>query len=176
MVELHGGSAVAHSDGRGRGARFTIRLPLDEHEQAAQGSASSAPARTIGRRVLIIEDNRDAAESFRDALMLAGHEVAVAYDGGTGLAKARELKPQVILCDIGLPGDIDGYGVARGIRMDPFGASIFLVALTGYAQPEDQQMALAAGFDMHVAKPPDMALLRRLLSDPTSGEGRESGR
>jgi PAS domain S-box-containing protein len=162
MVALHGGRAAAHSDGPGHGARFTIRLPLAE-EAAPAPLASAAATQTAVRRVLIIEDNRDAAESFRDSLLLAGHEVAVAFDGASGLAKAREFAPHVILCDIGLPGGIDGYGVARALRLDPLGARVFLVALTGYALPEDRQLALEAGFDTHVAKPPDLEFLRRLV-------------
>jgi len=163
MIELHGGRALAHSDGPGYGARFTLRLPLDEEAAPALRCAAVNAAQPIVRRVLVIEDNRDAAESFRDALMLAGHDVTVAYDGATGLANARELAPDVILCDIGLPGDIDGYGVARSLRQDPRGAAVFLVALTGYAQPEDRQLALDAGFDTHVAKPPDLNFLRQLV-------------
>jgi PAS domain S-box-containing protein len=165
IVGLHGGRAVAHSDGPGRGARFVIRLPLDDRNAPAPRSLASDEARKIARRVLIIEDNVDAADSLADTLVLSGHVVAVAYDGATGLDKARELKPQVILCDIGLPGGIDGYDVARTLRLDPSMASVFLVALTGYVRPEDQQRAREAGFDAHVAKPPDLDSLRRLVAE-----------
>jgi two-component system CheB/CheR fusion protein len=115
------------------------------------------------RRVLVIEDNKDAAGSLVEALELSGHRVAVAFDGEAGVAKAREFRPEVVLCDIGLPAGMDGYAVARALRRDPQNASAYLVALTGYAQPEDQRRALEAGFDMHLAKPPDLATLERVL-------------
>ncbi len=164
MVELHGGQAVAHSDGPGRGARFAIRLPLDQRKAAEQCGPSCDAVRKIARRVLIIEDNSDAADSLRDSLALMGHEVAVAYDGTTGLEQVREFTPHVILCDIGLPGVVDGYEVARAVRRDPSRAGVFLLALSGYVQPDDQQKAHQAGFDAHVAKPPDLLALGRLLA------------
>jgi two-component system, chemotaxis family, CheB/CheR fusion protein len=99
----------------------------------------------------VIEDNIDAAESLREGLEMSGHEVVVAHDGEEGLARARSLRPDVVLCDIGLPG-LDGYEVARRIRADPSPSPV-LIALTGYALPEDQRRALEAGFDRHLAKP-----------------------
>lgn len=104
------------------------------------------------RRILLIEDNLDAADSLRLALELEGHQVAVAHDGPQGLERARQLTPEVVLCDIGLP-DMDGYAVARALRREPGLRDAFLIALTGYAQPEDQQRALEAGFDAHLTKP-----------------------
>ncbi len=95
---------------------------------------------------------------------LSGHGVAVAYSGNAGLAKAREFRPEVVLCDIGLPGGMDGYAVAGALRREPATASAYLVALTGYAQPEDQRRALDAGFDAHLSKPPDLKALERLLT------------
>jgi CheY-like chemotaxis protein len=114
-------------------------------------------------QVLIIEDNKDAADSLSEALGLSGHRVAVAYDGTAGLAMAREFRPEVIICDIGLPGDMDGYAVARALRRDAGTASTLLIALTGYAQPEDQRQALAAGFDANLAKPPSLEKILGML-------------
>jgi CheY-like chemotaxis protein len=112
--------------------------------------------------VLVIEDNVDAGQTLADLLALHGHEVRVATGGRAGITLARELHPDVIVCDIGLP-DVDGYEVARTLRADAALRSTRLVALTGYAQPEDVRRATEAGFDAHVAKPPDPAHLDRLL-------------
>jgi CheY-like chemotaxis protein len=116
------------------------------------------------RRCLIIEDNVDAAESLSLLLELIGHQAAVAYDGAEGVEKARGFHPEVVLCDIGLPGRLDGYAVARCFRADPELRSAFLIALTGYGQEEDRRRALEAGFDTHLTKPADLDALRRLLS------------
>ena len=164
MVELHGGEVSAYSDGPGKGSRFTVKLPLVERAVAADGPVQPSDAAGRGcRKVLIIEDNKDAADSLSEVLGLSGHRVAVAYDGAAGLVMAREFRPEVIICDIGLPGDIDGYAVARALRRDAVTASAFLIALTGYAQPEDQRQALAAGFDTHMAKPPSPEKLEEIL-------------
>jgi two-component system CheB/CheR fusion protein len=111
----------------------------------------------------VIEDNVDAANSLRDVLTLKGHQVAVAYSGPEGLAKARELLPDVVLCDIGLPG-IDGYEVARALRADDAHKGILLVALSGYALAQDVQRATAAGFNHHLAKPPSLEKLEPILA------------
>jgi two-component system CheB/CheR fusion protein len=112
--------------------------------------------------VLVIEDNVDAADSLRDALELGGHEVTVAYNGPDGIARAHDVKPEVVLCDIGLPG-MDGYEVARTLRRDATLEGAHLVALTGYAQPEDLKRATDAGFQGHLAKPPSLDKLEDLL-------------
>jgi PAS domain S-box-containing protein len=164
MVELHGGEVSAHSDGPGKGSRFTVKLPLVERTVVADGPPQPSDAAGRGcRKVLIIEDNKDAADSLSEVLGLSGHRVAVAYDGAAGLVMAREFRPEVIICDIGLPGDMDGYAVARTLRRDAVIASAYLIALTGYAQPEDQRQALAAGFDTHMAKPPSPEKLEEIL-------------
>jgi two-component system CheB/CheR fusion protein len=113
--------------------------------------------------VLIIEDNLDAAQSLADLLELEGHRARVARDGTTGLRMACELKPDVVLCDIGLP-DMDGYEVARILRREPSLGSTRLVALSGYAQPEDKQRALEAGFDAHLSKPAALDELAEILA------------
>ena len=151
LVELQGGGIEARSAGSGLGSEFVVTLPLAKAPPDAAFAAHGRPSR-VTRRVLIIEDNVDAAETLAAALELEGHEVRLARDGHTGLAMARELKPDVVLCDIGLPG-LDGYGVARTLRADAAFRSTRLVALTGYAQPEDKQRAKEAGFDLHLAKP-----------------------
>jgi two-component system CheB/CheR fusion protein len=163
LVELHDGAVRAHSEGPGRGAEFVVELPLDD---ATQGKiipgAETSPTRRI--RVLIVEDNLDAAQSLREVLELGEHLVDVAHSGPEGLAKARAFRPEVVLCDIGLPG-MDGYGVARALRADEVLKSVFLVALSGYALPDDLQRASEAGFDRHVAKPPSLEKLEDLLRE-----------
>ncbi|WP_248353236.1 chemotaxis protein CheB [Anaeromyxobacter oryzae] len=149
LVETHGGTIDVSSGGKGAGAEFVVRLPL----VAAPVQTEVAPvAAARPRRILIIEDNLDAAESLQLALELEGHEVTVAHDGPQGIERARELVPEVVLCDIGLP-DVDGYAVARALRREPGLQNTQLVALTGYALPEDQRRALEAGFDAHLTKP-----------------------
>ena len=163
LVELHGGSVSAHSEGLGRGAEFVVRLPLAA-PAIALGSAPPAAAPSGARRVLVIEDNADAAETLKDALELSDHIVEVAGSGAEGLEMARGFAPDVVLCDIGLPG-MDGYEVAKAIRADPQLRSVWLVALSGYALPEDVERAKGAGFDRHLAKPPDLDALERALTE-----------
>lgn len=159
MIALHQGRVEAPSDGPGKGAHFAVWLPL----AAEPAGAAPAPAvRGPSRRVLIIEDNDDAAESLREVLALAAHEVQVAHDGPEGIAKARSFKPDVVRCDIGLPG-MSGE-VARGFRSDRELISVHLVALTGYASPEDVAAAERAGFERHLAKPPSPEQLQQVLA------------
>ncbi len=159
LVETHGGTVDVSSGGKGEGSEFVLRLPLAA-PPATTEVAPRAPLRP--RRILLIEDNLDAAESLRLALELEGHEVSVAHDGPMGLARARELKPEVVLCDVGLPG-MDGYLVAKAVRREPGLRSTFLVALTGYALPEDQRRAVEAGFDAHLTKPATVEDLQDLM-------------
>ncbi len=150
LVELHGGTVAVTSGGRGAGTKVVVRLPLAPALPPPGPRADTAPSIA---HVLIVEDNVDAAETLREALKLEGMAVTVAYDGDAGLDAARRNVPDLVICDIGLPGDLDGYGVARAIRADPALRHTPLVALTGYAGPEDQARALEAGFDRHLAKP-----------------------
>jgi CheY-like chemotaxis protein len=115
-------------------------------------------------RVVVIEDNADAAESLQLLLEMRGHEVAIAGDGLDGLERVRRFRPDVVLCDIGLPGRLDGYAVARELRADPAFAALRLIALTGYGQAEDQRHAHEAGFDLHLTKPIDPAKLFAILA------------
>ncbi len=153
LVELHGGAVSATSAGRGAGTEVAVRLPLaaGRHAPAPQGAPSRAAPSAA--HVLVIEDNADAAETLRDALELEGIEATIALDGEAGLAALRRDPPDLVICDIGLPGDLDGYGVARAIRADPALRHLPLVALTGYAGPEDRARAREAGFDRHLGKP-----------------------
>jgi PAS domain S-box-containing protein len=168
FVQLHDGSVEVTSDGVGRGAKFTVRLPIEPLVvESPEPKASNGLHKR--RRVLIIEDNVDGAETLRDVLELCGHDVRVAFDGREGLEVARAFRPEVVLCDIGLPG-MTGYEVARAIRSDERLRGTVLVALTGYSLPEDQRRATEAGFAYHVRKPPDLDELIRLL-DAASPEG-----
>jgi PAS domain S-box-containing protein len=170
LAELHGGTVRARSEGLGKGAEFVIELPLSARPAE---SASEPRPRTHRRslRVLVVDDNVDSGRTLADLLELEGHSALVAMDGRGGLETAREQRPDVVICDIGLP-DIDGYEVARAVRGDPSLASTRLVALSGYAQPEDRQRALDAGFDAHIAKPlaPD-GLLGALDAGYEAGAG-----
>jgi CheY-like chemotaxis protein len=167
LVELSGGSVRARSEGVNQGAEFVLTFPLvpaPDRSLPAPPTLGTSPGRA-GVQVLVIEDNLDAAHSVADVLTLEGHRVHVATSGTSGIAKARELKPAVILCDIGLP-DVDGYEVARTIRADEALRSTRLIAVSGYAQPEDRQRAARAGFDMHIPKPPSMDVLLAAVASP----------
>jgi CheY-like chemotaxis protein len=163
LVELHGGSVQARSGGPGAGAEIVIRLPLAADAVAASGEEGSDAVGAGGRRVLVVDDNVDAAASLCDLVAHFGHSVEAVHDGASAVAVARERHPDVVLCDIGLPG-MDGYEVARTIRSEPDLRGVRLVAVSGYAQPEDLARARRAGFDAHVAKPADPAAIARLIS------------
>jgi PAS domain S-box-containing protein len=172
LVELHDGSVEASSAGEGQGAELTVRLPLAAAIPISSERPPASKPAARGLRVLIVEDNVDAAHSLREALELAGHEVvAVAHDGAAGVRAAREHGPDVVLCDLGLPG-LDGFDVARALRAadDPRLRSAFLVAVSGYALAEDRSKAKRAGFDRHLAKPASLERLQTLLSEiPRAG-------
>jgi len=165
LAELHGGDVQASSGGLGKGAEFTIRIPLAALPAQSVPAAPHElkPVRPPARRVLVIEDNIDSAESLKEALELDRHEVAVAFTGPEGLDKARVFQPDVVLCDIGLPG-MNGYEVARAFRASDQLHDVPLVALTGYASAEDQSKAAEAGFDRHLAKPPSLDALELVLA------------
>lgn len=162
LVELHGGRVEARSDGVGRGAAFVVRLPLTLH--APPPSDEDASGADVVR-ILIVEDNEDAAEMLREILELDGHGVAVANRGRQAIAMAKEHKPDVVLCDLGLPDGMTGFDVAREIRRDPQTRNLLLVALTGYGRPEDWKRSEEAGFDVHLTKPVDMKALARVIAD-----------
>lgn len=164
LVELHGGSIAADSAGLGRGSTFVVRLPTAPPPAANDARVTRARHADEARasRVLIVEDNDDAAESLVMILELLGHPVRVAHDGVRALEAARAQTPDLMLIDIGLPG-MNGYEVARHVRQDPTLRACVLVALTGYGRDEDKRAALAAGFDHHLVKPVDIHGLRALL-------------
>jgi PAS domain S-box-containing protein len=173
LVELHGGAISARSpDGPGRGTSITITIPVGDVASAPAPSTSAAPASAAVKaraRVLVVEDNVDAAEMLQILLELDGHQVSVAHDGHAAIAMAHALRPDVVLCDLGLPG-IDGFEVARRLRRDtdPIVAAMPLVALTGYARREDRNRATEAGFTRHLAKPADPDALRRVVAELTA--------
>ncbi|MDN5881721.1 MAG: ATP-binding protein, partial [Nitrosospira sp.] len=162
LAELHGGDVEAESAGERKGAKFRIRLPLAPPAIAAEVISREA-VRSPARRVLIIEDNADAAESLRLLLKFTGHTVEVANTGMAGVETARVFRPQVILCDVGLPG-MSGYEVARALRHDATLAGTHLIALTGYSRDEDRRAAMEAGFDRHMVKPVDLQELQTYLA------------
>ena len=168
LVALHGGSVQASSEGLGAGAQFVVRVPL----AAGDPVAVPAPEREVtplpagrARRVLLVDDNRDSAESLAQLLQLFGHEIWQAYSGREAVAAARSRLPDLVLLDIGMP-DLSGYEVARQIRAEPSLAGTTLVALTGYGSDEDRRRSLAAGFDCHLVKPIDFDDLERILAAP----------
>jgi PAS domain S-box-containing protein len=164
LVEMHGGSVSAASDGLGKGATFTITLPLSVMAAQVIPARPGRGGTAAPRRVLVIEDNHDAANILREVLELDNHVVEVAYSGRDGIEKARAFHPDVALCDIGLP-EMDGYEVARTMRADPELRRIALIALSGYVQPEDVAMAKEAGFDAHIAKPSSFDTIERALAE-----------
>jgi PAS domain S-box-containing protein len=172
LVELHGGTVVASSDGEGRGSRFTVQLP--QIPAAVTSAGISSPLdRAEQKRVLLIEDSRDAREMFRMMLELEGHIVYDAPDGIRGLELMETEHPNVAIIDIGLPG-LDGYQIARRIREHPNGRAMLLLALTGYGFPSDYQQSVDAGFDHHLVKPVDQDALARLLSGAAEGSPLET--
>jgi two-component system, chemotaxis family, CheB/CheR fusion protein len=168
LVQSHGGTVEAHSEGRGRGAEFVVRLPLAGARSRA-GTEHRPPVKDgTPQRVLIVEDNLDSAETLRTLLELAGHTVEIANDGRAALAAAKAFKPQAVLCDIGLPGEMDGYALAAALKDGPDGpdaARPYLIALTGYGQAADRDRARAAGFDQHLTKPADPSVIRQILAN-----------
>lgn len=164
MVELHGGSVSAYSEGLGKGTEFTVLLPLSSEEQDGQSGRPTVQATPRSFRVLCIEDNPDFADILCSALRYFGHEVISAGNGVDGISAAKKFSPQVILCDIGLPG-ISGYEVAKAIRSDDSLSDVFMIALTGYAGATDTELAMDSGFDKHVSKPVDLAVLGQMLAE-----------
>jgi CheY-like chemotaxis protein len=164
LVERHGGSVGAASQGPGLGSEFVVRLPLAKAPEQKEKPAPE-PARCATRplRILVIEDNADMRDSMRDLLHLWGHVAEAAADGLEGLAQVLLFKPDVALVDLGLPR-MDGYEVARQVRVQEGGRDVLLIALSGYGQPADRDAAEAAGFDRHIVKPPDLVELETLLA------------
>jgi CheY-like chemotaxis protein len=165
LVALHGGEVQAVSEGPGRGAEFTVRLPLAPRPSPDPRSSRPAGASAQPLRILVIEDNVDAAESLRDLLEIYGCTVAVAYTGAEGVTLASSFQPDLILCDLGLPG-MDGYTVAAALRRDPATAGARRVALSGYGDEDHRRRSHEAGFDTHLLKPVELVELKSLLETP----------
>ncbi|HEY0793990.1 MAG TPA: ATP-binding protein [Chthoniobacterales bacterium] len=173
LVELHGGTLSARSDGPGRGSAFTVRLPVAACARGSGGRSGAEPPEPRPRdgraKVLVVEDNRDLAMGLRLLLELKGYVVQVAHDGLEALEAARRFRPAAVLADLGLPG-MDGYELAERLRTEPWGAEALLVALSGYGREEDRRRALAAGFDRHLTKPVDPRAIEALLARVTESE------
>jgi len=167
LAERHGGTIRASSEGPGRGSEFTLSLPLAPAPLHAVGTTAK-PTSSSPLTVLVVEDNEDAASTLADLLSLAGHAVRVTHSGREGIHAAAAQRPDVLICDIGLP-DINGHEVIKAIRSA--GAEVFAVALTGYAQPQDRDLALKAGFDAHLGKPPPLDELHELLARAAKKKG-----
>ena len=166
LAESHGGSVEARSTGPGQGAEFGIRLPLLAHApqpRVRKGGDGSARRSSVPRRILVVEDNADASESLQRLLARAGHDVQVVADGKAALERARRFRPEVVLCDLSLPGQMDGLELGAALSSDPSYGSPHLVALTGFGQVEDRARTRAAGFAQHLTKPATLDELRRLL-------------
>jgi CheY-like chemotaxis protein len=175
LAELHGGSATATSAGPGHGSEFIIRLPAAETPYAgdkARGKKTDGQTKPVS--VLLIEDNEDAARSLATYLELKGHTVHIAGEGAAGVDLARRNTPDVILCDLGLPGAMDGFAVAREVRAHPELRSVHLIALTGYGQKRDRERTAEAGFDRHLLKPVDLGTLVGIIAN--TGAGRQGAK
>ncbi len=169
LVELHGGDISARSAGLGKGSEFEVRLPAQTAADGRTPARGKAPSAGFGgppQRVLVVDDNRDAAESLAMLLRLGGHTVSIANDGGSGLEMALSERPEIVFLDIGLPG-IDGYEVCRRARESGL-SDARIIAMSGFGQAQDRERSKAAGFDGHSVKPVDLGALTRLLSLDTS--------
>jgi CheY-like chemotaxis protein/anti-sigma regulatory factor (Ser/Thr protein kinase) len=170
LVDLHGGHIEARSSGAGRGSEFVVQLP--RRELAAKSSSRPASLHiepTIKRRVLIADDNRDAADSLAMLLGLDGHELCVVHDGHAAVAAFADFAPEVALLDIGMPG-LDGYEVARIVRQGAGGNAVILIALTGWGQERDKALASAAGFNHHFTKPVETNRISEILRKLDTGK------
>jgi PAS domain S-box-containing protein len=165
LVELHGGAIQAASAGRGHGSTFTVRLPLaagsgQDHDDALPPAAAGADRTAL--RVLVVDDNRDSADSLAVLLEMKGHEARVAYDGESALAAAKIYLPHLVLTDLAMP-NVDGFGLLRELRSNPMLSLTRIVAMSGFGQSSDREQSLAAGFDAHLVKPLEMSVLNELL-------------
>jgi CheY-like chemotaxis protein len=166
LVAMHGGIISAHSDGPGRGSEFTVRLPLRPVDEGTNPASLPPPALrppSSGKRILVVDDNRDAAASLALLLRILGNDIRTAHDGLEAVGVADAFRPDVVLLDIGLPG-MNGYDAAQRIRQQPWGAGVIVIATTGWGQEADRDRSREAGFDEHLVKPVDPADLIRLLA------------
>lgn len=179
LVKLHGGSVEARSPGPGQGSEFLVRLPVassapaDDPMHDPPRQAEASPGARHGRRILVADDNVDAAESLSLLLQASGHEIRTVYDGAAAVEEVQRFRPDVVFLDIGMPR-MNGYDAARAIRALPGGRDVVLIAITGWGQAEDRRKAAEAGFDHHLTKPADPEVLHRLLEEV--GTGRTAAR
>jgi CheY-like chemotaxis protein len=168
LVEMHGGSVEAYSAGLEQGSEFTVKLPLavivqhGAHEKTDDGFQQ--PLSRSGQRLLVVDDNKDAAGTLATLLRLKGHEVRIVHDGRAALEMVAAYQPALVFLDIGMPG-MDGYEVARRIRRQPGLEQVVLAALTGWGQKEDRRRTAEAGFDHHLVKPPELDAVEGLLAE-----------
>jgi two-component system, sensor histidine kinase len=175
LAELHGGTVEAQSDGAGKGSRFLITLPFEARPQTELPVKEGAAVIPSGKlRVLVADDNRDAADTLSMLLSMEGYQVRTVYGGRAAVSAAETFRPDVALLDIGMP-EMDGYMAAKAIRQRRFGVDIYLVAITGWGQQDDKRRALEAGFATHVTKPVDPKLLRDLLRSVVTSAAAKSG-
>jgi len=164
LVEMHGGSVEARSEGQGSGSEFIVRLPV---ALSVAGDEPTVQTYLVGpvtrHRIVVVDDNVDAANSLGQLLEMLGNEVITFYDGESGIKAARKFRPDILLCDIGMP-KMNGYDTARSIRAEEWGKNTVLVALTGYGQMDDLQRSADAGFDHHLVKPLDVDALMALMA------------
>ncbi|HYE85315.1 MAG TPA: ATP-binding protein [Vicinamibacterales bacterium] len=164
IVELHGGTVTAHSEGVGLGSEFVVRMPVAKRQPISDPAVANNQRSGVSRRrILVVDDNADAAESLAALLTIGGHETRMAYDGPEALQQAERFHPDVVFLDIGMP-TLDGHETARIIRQQPWGKTMVLVALTGWGQSEDRRRSKDAGFNHHLVKPADPTVVEKLLA------------
>jgi CheY-like chemotaxis protein len=164
ILEMHGGTVTAQSEGVGRGSEFIVRLPAIDVRQVTTGADSTAVNGQLPRRrILVVDDNADAAESLAALLSISGHETRLAHDGHAAVEEAKQFQPDVVFLDIGMPM-LDGHETAKLIRQQPWGKEMVLVALTGWGQSEDRRRSKDAGFNHHLVKPADPTVVAKLLA------------
>jgi len=161
LVQMHGGTIEARSDGPGQGSEFVVRLPLSVDVPNIERRLERPPANTggSGLRILIVDDNQDSADSLALVLQAAGNTTRTEYDGRAAIGAVQEFRPDLVVLDVGMPG-LSGLDACRQIRAQPWGARLLMIAVTGWGQEQDRRQALAAGFDHHLTKPvnPDQLL------------------
>jgi CheY-like chemotaxis protein len=175
LVEMHGGRVDARSEGRGRGSEFIVRLPVVEQARAAHTGHPAEQQRqpqVEKRRILIVDDLKDAVDSLSMLLRAMGHEIHTAYDGEDAVAVAQKQRPDAVLLDLGMPR-LNGYDACRRIRAQRWGKEMFIVAVTGWGQEEDRRRSREAGFDDHLVKPVDTVALMKVLASLPSGRARD---
>jgi len=164
---LHGGRLTAHSAGPGKGSEFVLRLPAAAAPETLRTSTDGDNTQGPRQRILVVDDNVDAAETLATMLAYSGHDVRVAHGGREALAAARDFIPGVMILDLGMP-EMDGYAVARAVRADTLFSGMRLIALSGYGQPDDRRRTAAAGFDAHLVKPVEHDVLNAALGESSS--------